>query len=216
MDIGCGFGDFLGLAQKRGWETFGIDISAKVLKVAREKYAGIRFWQGTIENIHLQDNYFDVVTMWDVIEHLSDPVTTLKAVQRCLVDDGLLVIKTPNQDWLGRRYSLLLYKASLRTIRFHLKYLWYLPHFYFFRPKTITLLLQRTGFELEADGLRYETTIVGYMKATIAKHYRSREKHLVAALAPIILKLTSFLQSRNKMIVFARKRKENDHATKSA
>jgi SAM-dependent methyltransferase len=206
LDVGCGFGNFLGLARQRGWETYGIDISAKALQVARKKHSGVTFWQGTLETTSLQTDFFDVVTLWDVIEHLPNPVMTMKSIRRILVDGGLLVIKTPNQDWLGRRLSLWLYKASLRTIRFPLKYLWYLPHFYYFRPKTITLLLERTGFELMPDGLQYETTIPGYAKATVAEHYRSREKHLVAAVAPVVLRLTMLLRSRNKLVVFARKK----------
>jgi len=69
LDIGCGDGQFLNLAKRRGWEVNGVDISEAAGRIAAEQ-SDVNVDIGTIEEISFPASCFDVITMWDVIEHL--------------------------------------------------------------------------------------------------------------------------------------------------
>ena len=142
LDIGCSAGFFLKVARDLGWETYGLELSSDTATLARERY-GLEVAVGELQESTFQSNYFDVVTLWDVIEHLADPKKTLSIVQRILKDDGILVISTPNIDGVFPRLS---YKIA------HLINYWPHPepprHLFQFSKKTLGHLLQITGFEL--------------------------------------------------------------------
>lgn len=134
LDVGCHLGAFLEVAQKRGWDAYGIDISEFAVEVAR-KISGIKFFLGELKDIHFEDCFFDLITCSEVIEHLTSPYETLIKIHRILKDDGLLVIQTANMN-------------SLR-IRFLGRRDYYLPvHLYYFSKDTISKMLEKTGFEV--------------------------------------------------------------------
>jgi 2-polyprenyl-3-methyl-5-hydroxy-6-metoxy-1,4-benzoquinol methylase len=89
-----------------------------------------------IEYLSFEENYFDVITMWDVIEHIKNPTTILKKIYKLLNFDGLLCIETPNNDSI---YHLILKKEwiSFREI----------SHIYFYSPETLTRILNKVGFK---------------------------------------------------------------------
>jgi SAM-dependent methyltransferase len=75
------------------------------VRYARQRF-GLRVHQGTLEDAHLWPHTFDVVTMWDVLEHLYQPVQTLRHVRRLLRPDGILVVRVPNLDaWDARLFG---------------------------------------------------------------------------------------------------------------
>jgi SAM-dependent methyltransferase len=95
LDIGCGNGRYLTAMKKQGWQTYGIEINSKASKYAREELH-LDVSTGDLLNCKYQDKFFDVITMWHSLEHLYEPILTLKEVKRILKDDGLLVIAVPN------------------------------------------------------------------------------------------------------------------------
>ncbi len=137
LDVGCAAGFFLDVARDVGFETHGIDVAVPMLAHARDTLGLENIREGTLESAGYPDGAFDVVTMWDVIEHLRDPLTVLREVRRVLADDGLFVLETQNVKSLfarmtGRRWH-------------HYKML---EHLYHFDPRTLTTLLDRAGFEV--------------------------------------------------------------------
>lgn len=86
LDVGCFNGNLLLTARDRGWQPFGTEISAPAAEYARQQ--GIEVFEGTLTDAHFPDDYFDVVTMMDVIEHLDQPLTYLREVQRILRPGG--------------------------------------------------------------------------------------------------------------------------------
>lgn len=95
LDIGCASGDFLEeFRNKTGWEVIGIEIIEDAVKVAQEKK--ITIIKNDLISANLKENTYDVITLWDVLEHLPDPSAVLIECNRILKDDGLLVIKTPD------------------------------------------------------------------------------------------------------------------------
>jgi 2-polyprenyl-3-methyl-5-hydroxy-6-metoxy-1,4-benzoquinol methylase len=98
LDVGCATGSFLrGMQSKESWEPYGVEINAAAARVARERY-GLNVHIGTLEQAIFSDGFFDVVTMWDVLEHLHDPSSSLREVYRILKPEGILIIRAPNAD----------------------------------------------------------------------------------------------------------------------
>ena len=95
LDIGCGYGYFMQLCLKKGYDCIGLDISRWALSRAIEKSAKTILF-GASSNLPLQSNSIDIVTMLDVIEHLNKPQLALTEIRRILKPEGVLFISTPN------------------------------------------------------------------------------------------------------------------------
>jgi len=103
LDVGCATGDFI--AQMRddaGWEVYGLEIDPAAAQYARERL-GLQVREGTLAASGFPDAYFDAVTMWNVLEHLYDPMAALREVARILKPAGLLSVTTPLLDTVGAR-----------------------------------------------------------------------------------------------------------------
>ena len=108
LDIGCSTGLFLAKARAAGWVVHGNEYSADSAQVARATH-GLDVVSGTLQTNSFATTSFDVVTLWDVLEHIPDPQATLRLAATLLKPGGLLIVKTPNVDGLYPRWSL---KAS--------------------------------------------------------------------------------------------------------
>jgi 2-polyprenyl-3-methyl-5-hydroxy-6-metoxy-1,4-benzoquinol methylase len=133
LDVGAHIGIFVDVACKAGWKATGIEPSRWSVDIARR--SGIELIEGTLDSSDLPDNHFDVVTMWDVIEHLSDPMAELNHVFRVLKPGGWVVIHTMNIEspfakLLGRRWPWLM--------EMHLSY---------FSTQTLRCMLERAHFQ---------------------------------------------------------------------
>ena len=102
LDIGCGIGDLLYLAMNDGWQITGTEISAKASDRANQTL-GDHILVGDILSLDLQENSFDVITIYHVIEHLIDPIPTLEKIKKLLKPEGIAFIETPNTGSLGAR-----------------------------------------------------------------------------------------------------------------
>lgn len=91
LDIGAGTGDFLVTAKASGWQTTGIEPNQSAKNLAVSK--GISF-ENSIESIENQQ--FDVITMWHVLEHVPDVAHQIKQLKRLLKPEGTLIIAVPN------------------------------------------------------------------------------------------------------------------------
>lgn len=133
LDVGCATGFFLKIAGEHGFEPFGVEISNDFSKLARERY-GLDVITGTLENTNFKSNFFDVVTLFSVLEHVPNPLGTLKIINRCIKKEGLLLIKVPN-------YNRVFFRLNWKKDR-----IWDKVHLFYFTPKTITGLLKKAGF----------------------------------------------------------------------
>ncbi|MEC5165215.1 2-polyprenyl-3-methyl-5-hydroxy-6-metoxy-1,4-benzoquinol methylase [Flavobacterium sp. PL11] len=91
LDIGAGTGDFLLEAKNNGWQTIGVEPSEKAKAIAIKK--GISFVSETKE---LEDHFFDVISMWHVLEHVPNLEEQIKELKRLLKPNGTLIIAVPN------------------------------------------------------------------------------------------------------------------------
>jgi 2-polyprenyl-3-methyl-5-hydroxy-6-metoxy-1,4-benzoquinol methylase len=137
LDIGCATGDFIHAMQRyHGWEVYGVEISPFAAQYARE-HLGLEVVTGTVEEAQWPAAFFDVVTLWNVFEHLFDPWGSLRGIHRVLKDDGLLTINTPNLDSFDAKLF------GRYWIGFELP-----RHLYVFSENTLTQLLTDTGFRV--------------------------------------------------------------------
>lgn len=107
LDIGCGDGSFI-IRFKKYCEVFGVDVSRRAIKIAKE--AGIDAYTVDVscEKLPFEDEYFDIVYMGDVIEHLVNPDFAINEAARVIKSNGFLVLSTPNlASWLNRLLLLL-------------------------------------------------------------------------------------------------------------
>ena len=101
LDLGCSSGLFLDIAKEKRWETFGLELNEKEIEISKQNH--------NVKNINLyqaQKEFnvkFDVITMWDVIEHVKDPHELLKTIKKCLRPGGLFFFQTPNVNSLAAR-----------------------------------------------------------------------------------------------------------------
>lgn len=145
LDIGCARGVFLDLARRYSWDAIGIDLSSQSAEFARTNF-GLSVRVGTLEEAGFPDQFFDAVTMWDVIEHLEDPMRTLKEIRRILKPRGALLIMTPNSDSLINFIGRVLYFISLGFFIKPIELLYDLHHNYYFSERTLGVALSKTGF----------------------------------------------------------------------
>lgn len=118
LDVGCANGEFLFLAKKYGFNTYGVEANTYTADIATKN--GLNVFNGTLEEAKFKDNYFSVIYLGDIIEHVVDPIALFKECKRILKKDGIIVISTPNMDcywvkvtqficyWFGFPWSVLL------------------------------------------------------------------------------------------------------------
>jgi len=134
LDIGCHIGVFLEIAQEQGWEAWGVEPSAWAADQARAR--GLRVTTATLREARFPDQFFDIVTMWDVIEHLTNPLASLQEAHRVLAPGGIICIHTINIEspfarLVGHRWPWLMEM-----------------HLYYFSPQTLTHMLEKAGFQV--------------------------------------------------------------------
>jgi len=175
LDIGCGFGFFLERMWREGWSVEGIEVSPSGRRYARRRW-GLEVHAHPLEELELDAGRYDVVTLFYVIEHVSDPVQVLAAVKRILKPGGMVVLRWPHTTPIVK----LLKPWSRRLDLYHTPY-----HLYDFTPSTMTALLEATGFKavetiigghtLPADPLNRWTTIAcGHLAQALLPVSRGR------------------------------------------
>jgi len=110
LDVGCAAGFFLEVMRDAGWDVHGIEPSAPIRAVACETLGAERVHAESLENTELEPRSFDLVTLWDVLEHLPDPVSALRAARALVAPGGKLLVETQNvrsaaARLLGRRWQ---------------------------------------------------------------------------------------------------------------
>ena len=136
LDVGCATGAFLEVAREAGWRGEGVDISEYALSRAQEK--GFDVHRGTLPGVLLPAESYDLLTLWDVIEHVPDPTATLAECRRALRPGGILAISTPDAG------SLLARVLRGRWLGFRSLD----EHLYFFSRRTLSAMLAEAGFEV--------------------------------------------------------------------
>ena len=100
LDVGCGRANLLKAFKSLGCDCYGVE---RTDFPSDDELDGISIYKQDINDIPFEENEFDIVVIWHVLEHLVDPVTTLKRIQKILKPDGSLIIAVPNYGGLQSR-----------------------------------------------------------------------------------------------------------------
>ena len=139
LDIGCGNGRYLRLLAERGVNKeglHGVELDAEVVQRLRDD--GYQVLNAAFEDADLPDNYFQLVTLFSVLEHVANPRDTLQRIHRLLVDGGIVAFEVPNSRSLNGRLFKHIYWGAYHTPR----------HWNIFSKETIAQLAPALGFEL--------------------------------------------------------------------
>lgn len=134
FDIGAATGFFLDLAREKGWQTSGIEISDYAAKIAGQK--GHEVFLGGLKDLEINEKY-DVVTMWDVLEHLPDPKGSIKVIYNVLNENGILAINTINKSSSWARFWGKNWQAILPP-----------EHLFYYSEKSLKILIEDNGFKI--------------------------------------------------------------------
>ncbi len=134
LDVGAHTGVFVDIATRHGWDAWGVEPSTWAVEQARAQ--GLKMHLGTLEDADFPAGHFSVVTMWDVIEHVPDPFSTLQSAWRVLEPNGLLVIHTMD---ISSLFSRLMGRH----------WPWYMEmHLFYFSRHTLRQMLDKAGFRV--------------------------------------------------------------------
>ena len=134
LDIGSGSGDLGSVLAAQGWSVVGIDPSEEACELARSR--GVDARHGTLETVPLSRGSFDAVLFHHSLEHVPDPVGTLRSARSLLRDGGVAAIAVPNFDSRDRRrLGAAWWALDLPRHRFH------------FTPRSLRTALERAGFQ---------------------------------------------------------------------
>lgn len=145
LDIGCGEGFFLFNASKAGYSAKGIELSQDAAAYAKKEFS-LDIEARAFEERQFPENYFDMVTLWQVLEHLPYPLAILKEAYRILKLGGLLVVSTPNIEGIPAR--------TFRRRWWNIRKL----HINQFSTKTLTDILENAGFK-NVSSVSYKESI---------------------------------------------------------
>lgn len=133
LDVGCGSGSFIASFRPRYWETFAVDPYSTLNRSQKNK---VKFFNQSLLECGFPDKYFDIISAWHVLEHLTSPLKVLKEIRRVLKDDGFFIFSTPNSSSLGFKLG--------QANWFHLA----APaHRYIFNRQSLDFVCKKAGFK---------------------------------------------------------------------
>lgn len=138
IDVGCSRGDFVAAAAELGFDAEGVEPAPRIAQAGRD--AGRKVHTGRLEDQGFSDERFDVVTMFEVIEHLREPLPLLREIRRILKPQGVLLLSTGNAaSWTARIMKQRWDYFQTRVDAGHIS---------FFNPRSIGLAAARSGFSV--------------------------------------------------------------------
>ncbi len=177
LDFGCGTGDFLKVCKNDGWQITGVEPNEKARSIAKENTNATIY--STDDLNLLQNNSFDVITLWHVLEHLPDLENHINLIKRLLKPNGKLVLALPNY----KSYDAAFYKKYWAAYDVP-RHLWH------FSKESIPKLFSGFGFKLESTlPLKFDSFYVSLLS----------EKYKTGFMNPIrafVIGLTSNIKAR--------------------
>lgn len=148
LELGCSHGSFVALMKQSGYQATGLEMSPWVAELGRKTF-GVPILVGPVETQNLPLASFDVIAMMDVLEHLPDPLATMRRCLELLKPDGILLIQTP-QFWEGMGHESLVVANHPFLSLLQPK-----EHLYLFSDRSVTEFFKRLG----ADYISFEPAI---------------------------------------------------------
>lgn len=187
LDVGCAGGIFLHALQKYpSWELFGVEPNKKTAEFGRRSL-GLNIFNGTLEQAAFPDDFFSVVTLWDVLEHLPDPGNTLSEIRRILKPSGLVALRLPNYGSIEAKIFKKFW-VGLDAPR----------HLYVFNKRNIGELFQKKGFRV----VELRTGIGSYPNFLLSIRFFLTDQKINPTIKRIILSILGYLPVRALLAPF--------------
>lgn len=161
LDVGCATGFFLEAARGLGYAPYGIELSEYSSNIARRKFGNDVVFNGKLEDSKFTPGFFDVITMFDLIEHVRTPSDVLADASRLLKPNGIIMITTPDNKSLsnklmGRRWTH--YKKE---------------HFYYFDHASLDYIAKKNNLEIILSDNSKKALNIGYLHTqwNVYKHW---------------------------------------------
>lgn len=210
LEVGAASGEFLHVLEILGYDVTGVELSARAAKHAERLY-NIPVRIGTLKDAVYDDEQFDAVVLYHVLEHLEDPLSELREIHRILKPGGIILIEVPHPTSLDARVSTKLMRNILD----------FPHHLFIFPPRTLTRALTEMKFEVVHTETSVSFALWRFLKQI--RLWRFRTKYLkrtgsytekregVVTMDPVargssIRRLVSTIFPGMKLIVVARKK----------
>lgn len=166
LDYGCGTGMFLKVCKHNGWNTVGMEPDDSARKIAAEQGLNVFSDKARIQ-AYISDKLFSAITLWHVLEHVTDMPETLSLFKAKLQKDGVLIIAVPNHvSYDAKQYGE--FWAAYDVPR----------HIHHFDVKSISTLLSNYGFKLvETKGMKFDSFYV----SMLSEKYKTGSMNLASA-----------------------------------
>lgn len=193
LDIGCGTGEFLNACKKEGFVVEGVEPSVKAKKQAEKNYK-----LKVSDDISLKqykEKQFDSISMWHVLEHVTELDKTLSEINRILKSNGKLFVAVPNhKSWDAKHYKQ--YWAA-----------WDVPiHLWHFSEKTISILLKKHDLSLvRSKGMMFDSFYVSLLSEEFAYGRKNPVKAFVAGIVSNLFGLFSNIGYSSMIYIFEKK-----------
>lgn len=170
LDVGCAGGAFPKAALELGFKVTGVEPSTWLAEFGRREY-GLDVRNGILDENMFPPASFDIVTMWDVIEHLTDPKGVLETIRGLLREDGLLIVNYPDAG-----------SIVARTLGFSWPF-WLSVHLIYYTRTTMRLQLEKAGFKIVHVGPHWQKLKLSYLLFRASQYisFASYLKHVVDA-----------------------------------
>jgi 2-polyprenyl-3-methyl-5-hydroxy-6-metoxy-1,4-benzoquinol methylase len=196
LDVGCGLGFLMDMAFDYGFRVYGVEFSQSAIQYIKSKYT-FPVEYGMLSEIEFKKRY-DVISMFDVIEHLLDPISDLKKLRQMISDRGYLLIQTMDSEsfvsrLLGKKLE------DFRRIREHL---------YFFSRSSLKEILEHCGWEVTEMRSIGQTFQVAALVDRISVYSKKLSRFLRFIIYPKwLLDANIYVNPGTKMLVYARPKK---------
>ncbi len=174
MDVGCSSGALVYAFQSVGVQAEGVEPSANPVQTAISH--GLKVHQGFLEDLHLPAESYDVITLFEVIEHIKDPLKLFKECHRVLLPGGIVIVKTGNtESWTA---------LAMRGRWEYFDMARHGGHISFFNPISMERLARRCGFKVNRILTRkvnfYEKNMLPYALYRMSRLFANVLKHPAA------------------------------------
>jgi SAM-dependent methyltransferase len=193
LDVGCGAGTFMAIAAARGWDVYGVEMNDALVAEAEKAVGEGRVVCGAFEALDPEDAKYDVITLWDVIEHVLDPVSFIERARRMLRPGGVIVICTPDEESVLANTGKTILSVSggrwnYPALALHPRY-----HTFFFSGTSLENLFTARGMNV----------VESYSQAAFAAHSElaSRAQKIVIGM---IERVAGLRDRRYERVIFAR------------
>lgn len=190
LDLGCGIGYFADFVRRRGWEVSGIEPSGWAATYAQDCFQ-LNIFNGSLVKAHFPEKTFDLITLWDVLSHLENPLDTLKEINRILKNGGLILLRVPIRYAFSFRFA----QAMSCFIRNSQSIIHFPYQIYHFNTMSLKLLLFQSGFQEATTSITRDLYIPSKESIINWKNY----------LIKLLELASNGFKSRNTMLVLGKK-----------